>query len=341
MDFSVIFQLRTKKFWWMDVIFYFVVALLVATIFCYIIFLMKDSFLRADIEEEIKNLQTVGTIQQKEEEAVVINYRNKINDFSGLFKSHEFASNVFAFLQEQTMPNVWFKQFDLDKKNRAVQLSGESDDLDGFSRQVKTYEEEGNKKYIKSIGTLNSTLEGSSRTGFNINLVLNPSIFNYIANLSSISEVVTPTDELLTQEDQTMGNVEGGSLEKLITSFHLRLDSEVIGLVNQTDYTITLNVPYGTDVKNLTPSIVISTGATVLPASGTSQDFTNPVVYIVTAQDGSVRSYMVTVNVLPEVVKEYKSNLIIWIIIAIVFAIVVTLLSLFFWKKRQDQIKKY
>ena len=46
MDLSAIFQIRTKKFWWMDVIFYFVISLLVATVFCYGIFwlLLVDTF---------------------------------------------------------------------------------------------------------------------------------------------------------------------------------------------------------------------------------------------------------------------------------------------------------
>ena len=70
-----------------------------------------------------------------------------------------------------------------------------------------------------------------------------------------------------------------------------------MGTVDETNYTVTLNVPYGTDVKNLTPSIVISPSATVLPASNVSQDFTNPVTYIVTAQDGSVQNYIVKVIV--------------------------------------------
>ncbi|MCX6722702.1 MAG: hypothetical protein NT094_01375, partial [Candidatus Staskawiczbacteria bacterium] len=104
MDFSVIFQLRTKKFWWMDVIFYFVIALLMATIFCYIIFLTKNNFQREDIKEQDAALQTVGTYQQKEYEKNVISYRNKINDFNSLFKNHEFASNVFGFMRAQTMP---------------------------------------------------------------------------------------------------------------------------------------------------------------------------------------------------------------------------------------------
>ena len=54
-------------------------------------------------------------------------------------------------------------------------------------------------------------------------------------------------------------------------------------------------MPY-TNVTALTPFITI-TGATVSPPSGTSQDFTSPVVYTVTAADSSTQAYMVTVTV--------------------------------------------
>lgn len=132
MDFSVIFQLRTKKFWWMDVIFYFAVSLLIATVLCYLIFLVKDGMIKSQISEETSALHMVGTDEQKQHETEVIRYQKKIGDFSMLLKNHEFASNVFAFMQAQTMPNVWFDQFNLDEKNNAVQLSGESDDVDSL-----------------------------------------------------------------------------------------------------------------------------------------------------------------------------------------------------------------
>lgn len=45
-------------------------------------------------------------------------------------------------------------------------------------------------------------------------------------------------------------------------------------------------VPYGTDITNLIPSIVVSRGASIDPASGVANDFTNPVTYIVVAEDG-------------------------------------------------------
>ncbi|MFC4598798.1 S-layer homology domain-containing protein, partial [Cohnella hongkongensis] len=60
--------------------------------------------------------------------------------------------------------------------------------------------------------------------------------------------------------------------------------------------TITITVPYGTDVTSLTPTIT-HTGANISPNSGAAQNFTNPVTYTVTAEDGSTQNYTVTVNV--------------------------------------------
>jgi hypothetical protein len=64
------------------------------------------------------------------------------------------------------------------------------------------------------------------------------------------------------------------------------------------DTTFTFNdVPAGTDITTLRPTITLdSPKATVSPASGTVQDFTNPVVYTVTAEDGTSQDYAVIVT---------------------------------------------
>ncbi|MCY2996338.1 MAG: autotransporter-associated beta strand repeat-containing protein [Planctomycetota bacterium] len=59
---------------------------------------------------------------------------------------------------------------------------------------------------------------------------------------------------------------------------------------------IRLQVPYGTDVTALAPTIKVSADAAVTPASGTRRDFSKPQTYTVTARDGSARSYVVTVK---------------------------------------------
>ena len=147
-------------------------------------------FREQDIKIETADLQTVGTDQQKQQETEVINYQKKIKDFTNLLKNHEFASNVFAFMQAQTMPNIWFNQFSLDEKNNAVQLSGESDNMDAFSRQVAVFEK---NKYVKNIGTFNSSLGESARIEFNMNLMLDQNIFNYLSDMLLSSIATSPT----------------------------------------------------------------------------------------------------------------------------------------------------
>ena len=194
MDFSVIFQIRTKKFWWMDVIFYFVVSLLVATVLCYGIFFLKNIWQRQDIQAESLKFSNVGTDQQRQEETDVISYQKKISDFTSLFKNHEFASNVFAFMQTQTIPNVWFKQFSLDEKGGTVQLSGESDNLDSLSRQVSVLEK---NKYVTNVGNLNSSLGDNAKIEFNVSITLSQDIFNYLSDMTAVLQPPTAPAQLV------------------------------------------------------------------------------------------------------------------------------------------------
>ncbi|SBW00519.1 exported hypothetical protein [uncultured Eubacteriales bacterium] len=86
------------------------------------------------------------------------------------------------------------------------------------------------------------------------------------------------------------------SSAKAITDF--TLDS-VDGTIIEADHTIVVMLPYRTDVTSLTPTITVSANATVSPTSGTAQDFTDPVTYTVTAENGTTQTYTVTVTVNP------------------------------------------
>ncbi|MCP4754543.1 MAG: hypothetical protein GY866_26980 [Proteobacteria bacterium] len=89
---------------------------------------------------------------------------------------------------------------------------------------------------------------------------------------------------------------------KAITSFQFlaadntALSADVDGSIDESAKTIALSVPNGTTVTALTPTIVM-TGSSVSPSSGASQDFTNSVVYTVTAEDGTTSSYTATVTI--------------------------------------------
>jgi len=55
-------------------------------------------------------------------------------------------------------------------------------------------------------------------------------------------------------------------------------------------------MPHGTNVTSLTPTIT-HTGTSISPASGTAQNFANPITYTVTAQNGDTRTYTITVTI--------------------------------------------
>ena len=70
-------------------------------------------------------------------------------------------------------------------------------------------------------------------------------------------------------------------------------DPTVEGQIDQQTKTITVEFPYGTDLTNLAPQIEVSPGSTVAPPSGEKQDFSDPVLYVVTDQDGFDKVYTV------------------------------------------------
>lgn len=93
------------------------------------------------------------------------------------------------------------------------------------------------------------------------------------------------------------------SSAKEIISFKFEALTPIVnGSIDANQKQIALVVPFGTSLTALMPTIEVSGKATISPASGVEQNFTNPVIYTVTAEDGSTQSYAITVSV--EVPKE-------------------------------------
>ncbi|MEI6451958.1 MAG: hypothetical protein WCP98_18695, partial [Actinomycetes bacterium] len=93
------------------------------------------------------------------------------------------------------------------------------------------------------------------------------------------------------------------SPEPALTAFSFRgLTPLVTGVIDEAAHTIALTVPFGADLSALVATFT-TTGASVAIAgtpqvSGlTANDFTSPVTYTVTADDGDVQAYAVTVTV--------------------------------------------
>jgi len=101
------------------------------------------------------------------------------------------------------------------------------------------------------------------------------------------------------------------SSAKQITAFTL---AGVVGNLQDVDAnngTISITVPFGTDISNIAPDLLnISANATVTPTDATTRDFRAPIAYTVTAEDGTVKRYVVSVTVTPQSIVNTLNNIV-------------------------------
>ncbi|NLK34501.1 MAG: hypothetical protein GX301_03495 [Gracilibacteraceae bacterium] len=126
-----------------------------------------------------------------------------------------------------------------------------------------------------------------------------------------VEYIVTAKDG--TSREYTVIVKRAPSSENLMTVFAFRyLDPVIKAEVGHEQKIIELAVPYGTDRTKLvasfrvSPEAVVNVNGVVQISGETEQDFTSPVKYIVTAQDGTTREYTVIVTAAPSSEKLMK-----------------------------------
>jgi len=186
MDFSLLYQLR-KKSSLTDVIFYFFSALLAAVVFFYLIFTFKVYLQNKRIDEINNKITIFPTEEQKRQEKEIFDYKKKIDDFAVIINIHKISSNVFGFIEKKTLPNVWFSNFDMSESTNDIRLSGEAENMESLSRQIKVFEE--SKDYVKNIYLSNYQLDLTGRVRFSLTLYLNPEVFTYTETSTTSTSV--------------------------------------------------------------------------------------------------------------------------------------------------------
>ena len=86
------------------------------------------------------------------------------------------------------------------------------------------------------------------------------------------------------------------SSENYILDFRLAVNNNMpSGIIDNANKTISLTT-LDTNLENLTPTITISAKSSISPKSGVTQNFSEPVTYEITAEDGSIRVYKVSIE---------------------------------------------
>lgn len=172
--------------------FYIISSMLIAVIFCYFVFSLKVSLQEKKLDDLKAKIASYGTQEQKADEKQVLDYKKKIEDFSIILGNHKISSNVFRFIEDKTLSNVWFSNFDMSQSTNEIRLAGEAETMEVLSQQFRMFEE--SKEYVKQISVLNSQILPNGKASFILSIILYPSIFTSYVRPSAVQDVTAITN---------------------------------------------------------------------------------------------------------------------------------------------------
>ena len=157
--------------------------------------------------------------------------------------------------------------------------------------------------FATNLTTLVATFTNSPLSNVTVGVVAQTS--GVTVNDFTADKVYRVTAESGAVKDYTVhvAKAAASGANSILTFGFLALDPDVIGTINQTNHTISLTVPFGTDVTNLVATFTSSDLSTVWiggvqqTSATTANNFTAPVVYKCKAEDNSEELYTVTVTV--------------------------------------------
>ncbi len=111
---------------------------------------------------------------------------------------------------------------------------------------------------------------------------------------STTAPVLSAEAEILTFEFKKDSNEAAFEGDSAITTDNV--SSDLVGIIDSANATVVVKYPFDTlpDKSALIPEFTVSANASVSPESGAAQNFSVPVTYSVTAQNGAVKQWTVT-----------------------------------------------
>ena len=167
-----------KRPLWQEILFYLGIILIVLTIGGY----FGLGYLQEKTSRNIENLKDqisrVKTDEERELKEKLFEKEGKIKDFSILLNGHQVSSSLFPFLGKICHPKVQFLSLDFSKseKDYLVQIPAQAESYEVLHQQILIFRDE---KLIKDAEVSGISIGKEGRVNFDLNLSLDPSIFEF------------------------------------------------------------------------------------------------------------------------------------------------------------------
>jgi hypothetical protein len=132
-------------------------------------------------------------IKSKEDELLV--FQKRLSDFSSLILGHKNVGNIFKFVNENTIPTIWFNEFNYDESEEgAFLLSGQASSFFLIEQQIVVFR---SKDLVKDARL--SEVEIDDKTGlinFTIRITMDLGVFAFEQKQAEpMLQVETPTQQ--------------------------------------------------------------------------------------------------------------------------------------------------
>jgi cell division protein FtsB len=159
---------------WLKILFYILIALLLAAILSYFIlgyFQKKSLTTLQNLEEEIAKEKTPQKIAKEQE---ILSYQKKINDFARILDHHFIASKFFSFLEKTSHPRIWFSKINLSPGEQLAVVSGRAETFSVLGQQFQILKKEA---LIKNASLAEISLGEKGEIEFTLILSFDPKFF--------------------------------------------------------------------------------------------------------------------------------------------------------------------
>lgn len=174
MPIEIIPKPKAKIFPWINILFYFSIALLITTILS---FFILNHFIKKSIPA-IHSLETALTKQRTPSqialEKEILSFQEKIEDIDFLLKRHLVSSQVLEFLEKVTHPKVWFSSLGLSSGKSQLQVRGTTESFQTLGQQLLIFKK---NQFIKEVNLSGVSIEREGKISFTFDLLLDPQIF--------------------------------------------------------------------------------------------------------------------------------------------------------------------
>ena len=99
-----------------------------------------ETYLNARAEQLDKNIEDLASRVSKEEQQNFINFYSQLVNLEKALDRHKFSSNVYSFLERNTLPLVYYYEGDFLVNGGTLGLRGRADSLEALVQQLSVFD---------------------------------------------------------------------------------------------------------------------------------------------------------------------------------------------------------